>query len=229
MSHKKTRYNKTMATIKEYAVLFLLVIIISVTIQTFIISTFKVNGDSMTPTLESNETMMMYKLGTPNRFDVVVIESPDVVYEYDALGNMKRDLFGNPIRRLYIKRVIGMPGDTLFYKDDTLYINDVPYEEPYLDKQRAQVSGVYMADSTLEEYMAYARQSIPNLPQENTVLADKQGKKVIPDGYYFVLGDNRLYSKDSQEYGLVKQELIKGTAILRFYPLDRIGIAPFNE
>lgn len=229
MSHKKTRYNKTMATIKEYAVLFLLVIIISVTIQTFIISTFKVNGDSMTPTLESNETMMMYKLGTPNRFDVVVIESPDVIYEYDSTGNIKNDLFGNPVRRLYIKRIIGMPGDTLFYKDDQLYINDERYDEPYLDKQRAQISGKYMADSTLEEYMHYARRTIPNLPQENTVLADKQGKKVIPDGYYFVLGDNRLYSKDSQEYGLVKQELIKGIAILRFYPLDRIGIAPFNE
>lgn len=213
----------------EYVFFFVPVIIVSLLLQNFVISTFKVSGDSMSPTLQHNQNMMMYKLGTPNRFDVVVVESPDEVYERDENGEMKKDLFGNPMRRLYIKRVIGMPGDTLEYRNNELYINGEKYEEPYLNAYRRQFNGQYMADSTLEEYMIYARAVIPTLPQENTTLAEKDGVKVIPDGFYFVLGDNRIYSKDSQEYGLVNKKLIKGVVVARLYPLDKIGIAPFNE
>lgn len=204
------------------------VIIISLLLKNFVITTFKVSGDSMTPTIQHNQSMMMYKLGTPNRFDVIVLESPDEVYEHDENGEIQEDWLGNPIRRLYIKRVIGMPGDTLEYRNDELYINGQKYEEPYLNFSRSQFDGQYMADSTLEEYMTYARSVIPTLPQENTTLVEKNGVKIIPEGFYFVLGDNRVYSKDSQEYGLVNKKLIKGIVILRLYPLDKIRVAPFN-
>lgn len=212
----------------EHAFFLVPVIIVSLLLQNFVISTFKVSGDSMTPTLQHNQSMMMYKLGTPNRFDVIVLESPDEVYEHDENGEIKKDWFGNRIRRLYIKRVIGLPGDTLEYRNNELYINGQKYEEPYLNALHRQFVGQYIADSTLEEYMAYARSVIPTLPQENTTLVEKNGVKVIPEGFYFVLGDNRLYSKDSQEYGLVNKNLIKGVVVLRLYPLDKIGIAPFN-
>lgn len=213
----------------EYAFFLIPVIVVSLLLQNFVISTFKVSGDSMSPTLQHGQSMMMYRLGTPNRFDVVVVESPDEVYEREENGELKKDLFGNSIRRLYIKRIIGMPGDTLAYRDNELYINGEKYEEPYLNSYRQQIAGQYMADSTLEDYMVYARMVIPMLPQENTTLVEKDGIKVIPEGFYFVLGDNRLYSKDSQEYGLVNKKLIKGVVIARFYPLDKMGIAPFSE
>lgn len=216
-------------TLWDYAVFLIPVLIVSFLLQTFIVSTFKVSGDSMSPTIEHDQSMMMYKLGTPSRFDVVVVESPDEVYEREANGELKKDLFGNSIRRLYIKRIIGMPGDTLEYRNNELYINGVKYDEPYLKEYRQKMIGQYIADSTLEQYMAYARTVIPTLPQENTTLVEKNGVKVIPEGFYFVLGDNRLYSKDSQEYGLVNKKLIKGVVVARIYPLDKLGVAPFNE
>lgn len=226
---QRNKKKSVASIVVEYVIFLVPMIIISLLLQKFVISTFKVSGDSMFPTLQHNQSMMMYKLADPKRFDVVVVESPDEVYERDENGELKKDFFGEPIRRLYIKRIIGMPGDTLAYQNNELYINGVKYEEPYLNAYRQQVSGQYIADSTLEEYMAYARMVIPTLPEENTTLDEKNGVKVIPDGFYFVLGDNRLYSKDSQEYGLVNKKLIKGIAVIRFYPLDKIKLAPFNE
>lgn len=232
MMRKRAQKNKKKSFIQvffEYVFFLVPIIIVSLLLQNFVVSTFKVSGDSMSPTLQHDQSMMMYKLATPNRFDVVVVESPDEVYERDENGEIKKDFFGNPVRRLYIKRVIGMPGDTLEYRNNELYINGEKYEEPYLNAYRRQIVGQYMADSTLEEYMTYARSVIPTLPQENTTLVEKNGVKVIPEGFYFVLGDNRIYSRDSQEYGLVNKKLIKGVVILRFYPFDKISIAPFNE
>ncbi|MBS4761649.1 signal peptidase I [Carnobacteriaceae bacterium zg-ZUI252] len=202
-------------------------LMISVLLQMFVVSSFTINGSSMTPTLAENQSMMMWKLSAPSRFDVVVIEAPDQAYEYDKSGQIKKDLFGNDVKKLYIKRVIGMPGDTLEYKNDELYINGKKYDEPYLDASRKIHPAPYMQDRTLAQYMEYARTVIPNLPQENTQLAEKNGVMVIPDDYYFVLGDNRLNSKDSEEYGLVHKRLFKGIVFLRISPLNKIGIAPF--
>ncbi|MGG3926745.1 signal peptidase I [Metabacillus fastidiosus] len=86
----------------------------------------------------------------------------------------------------YIKRVIGLPGDEISYNDDQLYINGKPVNEPYLTKEHV---GMLTGDFTLEE---------------------KIGKEKIPDGYFFVIGDNRIKSYDSRHFGLIKIEDVVG-------------------
>jgi len=128
-----------------------------------------------------------YKIGEPKRFDIVVFHAPE--------------------QKNYIKRVIGLPGDTLEYKDDQLYINGEPIEEPYLDAYKAQITeGTLTEDFTLND--------IDVSLDSNT----------IPEGYIFVMGDNRRYSKDSRHIGLVNQKEIIGNTSLIFWPFSDIKI-----
>ena len=116
-------------------------------------------------------------------------------------------VFEDPIGETYIKRVIGLPGDHIAYENDTLYINDEAYEEAYLDLYKKQLldTDTLTQDFTLQSLTDYS---------------------TIPEGYLFVLGDNRRNSVDSRytSVGLVPMEKVLGKANIRFYPLDSIGI-----
>ncbi len=116
-------------------------------------------------------------------------------------------VFEAPIGDDYIKRVIGLPGDHIAYEDDILYINGEAIEEPYLDEYKEQLpdNGLLTYNFTLESLTDY---------------------KKIPEGYLFVLGDNRRKSSDSRDpkVGLVPMEKVLGKANIRFYPFDNIGI-----
>lgn len=116
-------------------------------------------------------------------------------------------IFEAPIGDDYIKRVIGVPGDHIAYENDVLYVNGEIVAEPYLEKYKGAVDdGAPLTfDFDLESMTNY---------------------KEIPDGYFFVLGDNRRNTTDSRDpqVGLVPIEKVSGTADLRFYPLDHFGI-----
>ncbi len=116
-------------------------------------------------------------------------------------------VFEAPIGKDYIKRVIGLPGDHIAYENDTLYINDEAFEESYLDLYKEQLldNGTLTEDFTLQSLTDYS---------------------TIPEGYLFVLGDNRRKSTDSRytSVGLVPMEKVLGKANIRFYPFDSLGI-----
>lgn len=116
-------------------------------------------------------------------------------------------IFEAPIGEDYIKRVIGLPGDHIAYVDDILYINGEALEEPYL-----------------EEYKEKIRDNAPLTYDFN--LESLTDYKEIPEGYLFVLGDNRRKTADSRDprVGLVPIEKVSGTAKIRFYPFDNLGI-----
>lgn len=170
--------------IKALVIAFLLAALIRFVLFTPIV----VEGESMMPTLESGERMIVnrlnYKVGDIQRFDIVVFHAPE-----------KKD---------YIKRVIGVPGDTLEYKNDQLYINDKKVNETYLQDYKNQI----VDGGTLTEDFS---------------LLDYTGKKIIPKGYYFVMGDNRRNSKDSRHIGLVSEEKIVGKASVVFWPIENFG------
>ena len=114
-------------------------------------------------------------------------------------------MFHAPEQKDYIKRVIGLPGDYVEYKDDQLYINGEAIDEPYLDAYKAQVSeGSLTGDFSLKDVD-------PSLD-------------VIPEGYVFVMGDNRRFSKDSRHIGIVDQKEIIGNTSIIFWPLSEIEI-----
>ena len=158
-------------------------------IRFFLFTPIVVDGESMMPTLQSGDRMIVNKIGyriaEPKRFDIVVFHAPE--------------------NKDYIKRVIGLPGDFIAYEDDQLYINGMLYEEPYLQPYKDLLfEGTLTGDFTLHDID-------PTLD-------------VIPEGYVFVMGDNRRYSKDSRHIGIVKQTEIVGDTSIIFWPLHDIEI-----
>ena len=107
----------------EWIKALLIAVLLAAVIRYFLFAPIVVDGLSMMPTLEDQDRMIVnkfsYDIGEPDRFDIVVFHAPE-----------EKD---------YIKRVIGLPGDTIEYKDDTLYVNGKAYKEPYLDEYKKQV------------------------------------------------------------------------------------------
>jgi len=161
-------------------------LVIAFIIRTFLFVPVIVDGESMMPTLHNADRMIVnkvpYYFNEPERGDIVVFHATET--------------------RDYIKRVIAVPGDTMYYKDDTLYVNDKKVAEPYLKEYKAQMSGVPLTeDFTLEE---------------------RTGETTVPKGKVFVMGDNRQNSKDSRDIGFVDEDQIVGTTNFVFYPFNDV-------
>ena len=105
--------------------------------------------------------------------------------------------------KLYIKRIVGLPGESIEYKDDILYINNKPYQEPYLDEYKELTPEPLTEDFSLN--------SLYNMNN-------------IPDESYFVMGDNRHNSKDSRMIGFIKKEDIIGASKIIIWPINKIGL-----
>lgn len=156
-------------------------VLLFVALRHYVIQPFQVDGHSMSLTLENGEHMFLLKQTSIERFDVVVFPDPQ--------GSQQS----------YIKRLIGLPGERLYARDDQLYINDVAVDEPYLEPLKSQSSKPFTRDFTLY---------------------DTIGQETIPEGYYFVMGDNRPGSGDSRQFGLVPIASIQGEANLVYYPFN---------
>ena len=144
---------------------------------------FTVSGASMYPTLHNGDRMVLSKVGNIHRFDVVILKAPDENVEY-------------------IKRVIGMPGDTIEMKSGVLYINGKKVDQPFINTEALAKQTVFMDDFTLESLT---------------------GESKVPEGKYFVLGDNRGVSKDSRMIGFIDRSAIEGKAVFTIWPFGRIG------
>ena len=171
--------------ILEWVKAFLIAIVLAFVVRSFLMTPIEVKGASMEPTLHSQERMFVTKIGEPKRFDIVVFHATE-----------DKD---------YIKRVIGLPGDRVEYKEDVLYINGKAYNEPYLDGSKKKIThGLLTGSFTLSETPV--------------------GSDVVPEGHVFVLGDNRRNSKDSRHIGAVPIESIVGKTKVVFYPLKEMKI-----
>ncbi|WP_419883319.1 signal peptidase I [Peribacillus sp. B-H-3] len=164
----------------------LIALIIVVICRTYIFTPTLVKGESMMPNLQDGNCLIISKIGEPKRFDEVVFHATD----------SKDD---------YIKRVIGLPGDTVEMKNDTLYVNGIVYKEPYLNlgKKKLPFKEKYTGDFTLKEIT---------------------GRTKVPKDSLFVLGDNRPISNDSRIFGFIPQKSVIGKVKLQVWPLSEIGI-----
>lgn len=144
---------------------------------------FTVSGASMYPTLHNGDRMVLSKVGDIHRFDVIILKAPDENVEY-------------------IKRVIGMPGDTVEMKSGVLYINGKKVDQPFINTEALAKQTVFIDDFTLESLT---------------------GESKVPEGKYFVLGDNRGVSKDSRMIGFINRSAIEGKAVFTIWPFGRIG------
>ncbi|NQJ69108.1 signal peptidase I [Streptococcus suis] len=184
-------------------ILFMLAIFAS---RYFLWDPVSVDGHSMDPTLQHQEKLVMFKTTSIDRFDIVVAS------ETDSDGKEK----------LIVKRVVGMPGDTIRYENDVLYINDQEVDEPYLDEYLA----AFQKDKLQEEY-AYNKQfqAVAQAAQAFTQDANRSinFSVTVPEGQYYLLGDDRLVSLDSRNVGTFARDKIKGEVVFRFWPVNRVG------
>lgn len=162
----------------------------------------KVDGHSMAPTLDNGSYLIVNKYGQLDRFDVVVAK--------------ELDKNGKPYS--VVKRIIGMPGDTIEYKNDVLYINGKKTDEPYLheylkewnnDRLEDEYSYDGMAQQKALYSSAFTTQEI-NLVTKEVNENPSNFKIEVPVTGYFLIGDNRIVSKDSREVGAFPRENIVG-------------------
>lgn len=171
--------------LKEWAKVIIIALFISLPIRYFVAEPFVVNGASMDPTFASGQFLIVdrlsYRFTEPQRGDVIVFEYPNNPSTY------------------YIKRIIGLPGETVKIKDGVVTIenNDFPkgfaLTEPYIDTSHRS------SDTSIEK---------------------------LNSDEYFVMGDNRNQSSDSRAWGPLEYNYIVGRPIIRLLPFGSISITP---
>ena len=154
----------------------------------FLFQPHQVDGQSMVPNFQNGEYILTdklsYRIHPPKRGDVVVFHSPQ------------------DERVDFIKRILGVPGDTIKIVGGYAYLNGVKLEEDYVNDPGNVLAGRFVRE---------------NMDIE------------VPPGQYFVMGDNRGHSSDSREWGLVNAGSIVGRAFFRYWPVATFGLIPTAE
>lgn len=167
MSDTKEKYIKIIKEVLPYIIVIILVLLF----KKFFYAPIKVNGESMMNTLHDKDIMILdvigYKTKGIKRFDIVVVDEGE---------------------ELIIKRVIGLPGEKVAYKNNKLYINGKKIKDSY-------------ASDVTEDF-----------------------EEIVPNGKYYVLGDNRTNSMDSRVFGAFSKNKILGKTQMTIFPFSRFGV-----
>lgn len=173
----------------------LIAFLIAYLIITYVGQRTVVDGNSMYPALEDGDNIIVeklsYRFGDIERYDVIVFNYHDPFKNDDVY---------------YIKRVIGLPGETIMIKDGLVYLVDKEGNEVLLNEDY----GYYFDGNKMQSYLS----AIPIK---------------IPENEYFVLGDNRNDSYDSRQIGTIHKKDILGRAWVRFYPFNKIGFVAHRK
>lgn len=167
---------------RENVQIVIIALSLAILIRAFVAEPRFIPSDSMFPTLEIGDRVVvekvLYYLHPPATGDIVVFAPPE---KLQAQGFTQDQAF--------IKRIIGLPGQTVAVKKGLVYLNDKPVIEKYIAEPPKYQWGPYR----------------------------------VPENQYFVMGDNRNNSNDSSRWGFLPQKNIIGRAVVRFWPLGRIG------
>ncbi|KKR81445.1 MAG: Signal peptidase I [Candidatus Daviesbacteria bacterium GW2011_GWA1_41_61] len=161
---------------------------ILVVVRFFVAEPHKVSGSSMVPNFHDGDYIITNKVATqisqPQRGEVIILKNP---------RNMDQ---------VFIKRVIGLPGDRVMVSGGKVYINGQPTAELYLPKGTRTYGGASLSEG-----------------EELTV----------PQGRYFIMGDNRGGSSDSREWGTIGKDLVVGQAWLRYWPPQQFTLIQVDK
>ena len=193
--------------IVEYSKSFFPVFLIVLVLRSFIVEPFRIPSNSMMPTLLTGDFILVNKFDYGIRLPVVDTKVVDIgLPEY---GDVVVFRYPEDPSTPFIKRVVGVPGDRIAYYDKILYVNDQPMEQSPVGSYVGFGSGAVMNGASLRvERLPGVEHRILIRPPAHTV----QGETVVPEGHYFVLGDNRDNSRDSRYWGTVSEDLLIGKA-----------------
>ena len=211
-----SKNNKIIKEIGGWIICIVIAIILALLIKYFILTPTVVKQESMYPTLEENQRLILNRLGRtfkqmPERGDIITFEAPTVTYRTEEDTDIsnpiaiyedeERNIFESFSYNVleigktsYIKRVIGLPGDHVQIKNGKVYINEEELEEDYLQ------SGIITDD-------------------EEGMFSDI----IVPENTVFAMGDNRNSSVDCRAFGCIPLERIEGKVLIRFWPLNDFG------
>ncbi|HOV29552.1 MAG TPA: signal peptidase I [Candidatus Dojkabacteria bacterium] len=183
---KTKKISQAISSVGQFMLSFLetivVALVITVVLYLFIMTPHEVVGSSMHPTYKNGEYLMAnkitYKVKQPQRGDVIIFKYSDT--------------------QDFIKRIIGLPGETVMLKDGKIYINgDLLDESAYLNSSIYTNGGDFL----------------------------KEGQSIkVPEGEYFVCGDNRPHSSDSRTFGTISMDRIKGKAWIVYFPFSEFRI-----
>ena len=169
----------TKSILREYAEALIIAILLALVIRAFVVQAFKIPSGSMLETLEIGDHILvnkfLYYFTSPQRGDVIVFKFPQ---------DESRD---------FIKRVIGLPGETVEVRDKEVLVNGVALREPY---------AVY-----------------GDVPGLRGMEREHWGPQVVPPGRLFVMGDNRDHSMDSRVWGFLEIVKVKGRAFMIYFSI----------
>lgn len=167
----------------------------------FVFTFAQVDGESMYPTVSNDATVFVSYLEKIEKFDIVVAYITEEDSCLESLTSYQRASYPE----YYIKRVIGMPGDSVTWIDGVLRINNQVIDEFYFDNYtKLDLKATWTTSTGFYGEFQY---------KENGVINKTY---IIPDGYYFVMGDHRDVSVDSRRIGLIPEKNIEGVVKFEF-------------
>jgi signal peptidase I len=202
---------KSRSFFAELPVLILVAFLLALLMKTFLVQAFYIPSSSMEPTLEVNDRVLVSKLTTtfrePRRGEIVVFREGDVVD--DQTGAVRRFTdslvaslgLGPPPEKDFIKRIIGLPGETLEMRDGVVFIDGEPLPEAPLSE------GGYLSARHFTDF----------------------GPVEIGSDEYFMMGDNRPSSSDSRQFGAISSDRIVGRAFVVIWPFERASSLSIAE
>lgn len=192
--------------VKEWLKSILLALILALFIRTFLVQAYKIPSGSMIPTLLIGDYLLVSKISYGIRNPL----KDDFLYQWNLPKRQEIVVFTYPVdpKLDFIKRVIGLPGDTVEIRNKKVFVNGEPLEEPYVQFTDKDIYPIEIS------------------PRDNF------GPVTVPPGHLFVLGDNRDQSYDSRFWGFVPIHSLKGKAFIIYFSwdsektkprLDRVG------
>lgn len=217
---RESRRRRAGAELWEWTKTLVLTVVFLVIIRTFLVQTFVITSGSMEETLLVGDFLMVNRLGLGTRLPGTEVLTPG--YSEPRRGDV---LVFDPAHEegiKLVKRLVGMPGDTLSMRDKVLYINGARQEEPYARWRDPEGDDEH---PWMEWQLAHLTDGTD--PKEYIPTRDNWGPIVVPVDRYFMLGDNRDFSLDSRYWGLIERWRIEGRAMFFYFSYNRDSRAPF--
>ncbi|WP_412989295.1 signal peptidase I [Pediococcus siamensis] len=184
---------KTIKSILSWVIPIVIGLAIAMLVRTYVFEIVRVDGSSMEPNLQNNERVFVLKQEKIKHLSVIV---------FDAYGADPQATPGTD----YVKRVIGMPGDTISYNDGKLYINNKEVPQKFINAYERTTGTAIGAEASKWNLASVAKaRGWGNKPEK------------VPAGEYFVMGDHRSVSNDSRYWGFVKKSEVMGVVKVPFW------------
>ena len=204
---------------REWLESLIVIAVLAIVIRSFIVAPFKIPSSSMVPTLEIGD--YLFVLRYPYGFRIPLTDIQFMSKEAKR-GDVAVFVFPEDKSKDYIKRIVGLPGDKIVYRNNRLSVNGklMPLVKKgtrtyFMQNGSADVSGLYVEDlDGIKHYVLRKEYSI------------RDGEWTVPKGMYFAMGDNRNNSRDSRFWGFVPQSYLVGRAAIVWWSWDHVKGAP---